>query len=201
MELEELDFSVTGRTVPRASPLGLRVVRSLGADDVPALAEAPKGPGPSRLEKIRETHHFAARLVAEGRPTGEVARATGYTVVRIGQLNADPMFQELVSYYKGQVEERYLNVHERLGAFGLAVVDELQSRLEERPETFTNRELKDTAEMILDRSVAPAKGGPKAQVAQGAGLTVNVSFAPVAPAATQCLPQGSATILPPQGRR
>lgn len=60
---------------------------------------------PPVIQRLREIHHQAARLVAAGKTPTEVALATGRTAKRIGDLCRDPAFQELVRYFETQIEE------------------------------------------------------------------------------------------------
>lgn len=164
----------------QAAPLAISVKRELTIADKEELEHpSPKGTEIQPLAKLRHTHHMAARLLAEGRPPGEVALVTGYSNSRISILQQDPAFAELVEYYRTQVTTAYVNVHERLAALGLATVDELQERLEADPESFKNRELMDLATMLLDRTVAPPKGakpGMSGGGGGGAGVKVTVNF-------------------------
>ena len=134
---------------PSAPPTFLRDIRH---EDLALLASPGAELAQSRpITRIRAQHHLAARLIAEGRKPVEVAAITGYTPARIQQLRNDPAFQELCSHYKGQVDARYLDVHARLALLGTMATEELQERLEEDPEAFSNEELRKLAETTLDR--------------------------------------------------
>lgn len=104
-----------------------------------------------QLQRIRHTHHLAARLLAEGRSNVEVADIVALSPVRICQLKNDPAFQELVEHYKTQVNAKYVNFHEKLAGLGMAFVDELAQRLEEEPDKFSNDEVMRALEKLLDR--------------------------------------------------
>jgi hypothetical protein len=101
--------------------------------------------------RIRTQHHLAAQLLASGKTATEVGAITGYTPVRINQLQKDPAFQELLAHYKKQTDAVYLSVHERLANLGITVTEEIQQRLEEDPESFSNEDLRKLAETTLDR--------------------------------------------------
>jgi len=101
--------------------------------------------------RIRHQHHLAAKLMADGKKPGEVSLITGYSTARLAQLEKDPSFAELLTHYKDQSTEKWLNVHERLSALGVTVTEELAERLEETPEDFSNEELRKLAETLLDR--------------------------------------------------
>lgn len=143
-----------GKRQAAGGPLSVAFSRELGEEDADALSAPPAlGTKPPTIARLRTNHHQLARLLAEGTPAVQASAITGYSPSRISILQKDPAFCELMAYYKGQVAEQYLNVHERLGALGLAVVDELQERLDDDPERFTNRELMSLAELALDRSL------------------------------------------------
>lgn len=128
-------------------------LREISEEDLPGiLTNAAPPPAARPMQRLRNTHHMAARCLAEGRKVLEVSEITGYTPTRIAQLQRDPTFAELVEHYKSQVETKWLNVHERLAALGIAVTEEIMERLEEAPEKFSNEELRRWAETTLDRS-------------------------------------------------
>lgn len=160
----------------KAMPLSMEFERELGPSDLPLILEPPpQGAFTPPLARIRNSHHMLARLLAEGKSGQEASLVTGYAPSRISILQNDPAFSELVVYYKGQVEAKYLDVHERLAMLGLSTLDELQARLEEDPDSFKNRELMELAEFALDRSVT--KDARKAGANAGAGAPiVQVTF-------------------------
>ena len=161
----------------RTVPLSIEVVRELNTGDLEVLANPPKqGITTTPLAKLRHTHHMLARLIAEGRPGVECSAITGYSQSRISILKHDPAFEELVEYYKGQAEAKYLDVHERLAGLGIDTIEELQDRLASEPEKFSARELMELAELTLDRSVAPPKGGAKANGGGGAPVAIAINF-------------------------
>jgi hypothetical protein len=83
----------------------------------------------------------------------------------------DPAFRELVDYYKAQVHHEYLDMHHRLGSLAATAVDILHERLEEKPSSFTNNELRQIVNDACDRSVAPSKGA-----GTSSGVNINVRF-------------------------
>lgn len=134
---------------PRAAP---SYAGDIEPEELPRILASPAPPPSERpLQRIRHSHHLAAKLIAEGRALVEVAGIVGLTPARIGQLRRDPAFAELEAFYKTQTDGKWLNVHERLAALGVSVTEEIQQRLEEDPEAFTNEELRRLAETTLDR--------------------------------------------------
>lgn len=87
-------------------------------------------------------------------------------------LQNDPAFKELVAYYKAQASQAYLNVHERVAALGLAALDEIQERLEEKPEDFSIPMLHKMAVDLMDRTVTKPNEPPKPT----AGVNLQVTF-------------------------
>lgn len=120
--------------------MSLEIIRPLRQVELGEL-EKPLGVKTPAVGKIRQSHHALARLMAEGRKGVEIAAITGYSQSRISILKGDPAFAELVQYYSGQVEGKFMDVHERLAALQGDAVQELHSRLDEEPEKVSNQEL------------------------------------------------------------
>lgn len=127
------------------------VVRALLAVDL-AKFEDGLGSRAKPIAKIRASHHSLAMALAKGASPMEASFSTGYSPSRISVLQSDPTFRELVGYYKAQVEEQMVDVVRRLATLSADAVDELQSRLDERPEDIDNKTLLSIAEMALDRT-------------------------------------------------
>jgi hypothetical protein len=176
-----LDEIVLGPARGRApARLELGPVRELTEADLVRLAASPhKGVTAPAVAKLRNTHHTLARLLADGVAPGKASLITGYSLSRISILQADPSFRELLEHYTAVKAEVYLDVHQRVGALALSMVDELQERLETVPETFTNKELREAATAMLDRSytrgAAPGAGGPSVP-----SITINFKSPPPA---------------------
>lgn len=90
-----------------AKPIRVLSVRPLTRDDLACLKE--KRIGPPKVQQYRDVHHRVARLVAAGLRDGDIARMTGYSPNRVNQFKADPAFMQLVSEYRGKVDEAYVN--------------------------------------------------------------------------------------------
>lgn len=146
--------------------------RELSIEDLGRLRDKAAPATVTPLAKVRSPHHFAARLIASGEKIVDVAAATGYTPARLQQLSADPMFQELVSHYKAQVEGKFMDVVERLKNLGLHSIEELQDRLDESPESFSPAELRQLAGFAFDR----AGYGPSATVKTENSQTLTVEL-------------------------
>lgn len=141
-----------GRRSTAATPV---VVRELTEADVKKLWTLQGGDlksEPRPVAKLKHAHHMLARLMASGVPAAECHLQTGYSISRQSILKGDPAFQELIAYYKTQIEEKFTLVHERLAALSMDVAAELQERLEVAPEGFSNNELNSLLQTALDRT-------------------------------------------------
>lgn len=81
-------------------------VRPLTREDMLVL-QKPR-PVQNRPKALRETHHRLARMVAAGLRVEEILNLTGYSYNRLLQLKQDPAFQELVTQYRGKVDEAWV---------------------------------------------------------------------------------------------
>ncbi len=185
--MDELDFlldhipSGRGR---KAKPLDISYVRDLGEGDLDLIMNPPPlGVEIKPRARMKNSHHQLARLLAEGRRPQECSAILGHAPSTISSLQGDPAFKELVSYYEAQVREVFLDVHQRLANLGMDVIEELQERVIEAPGDFSPKELREIAEMALDRSVAPPKAGAKGGPTGAGMVQLNVQFvAPSNPA-------------------
>lgn len=119
------------RTTGRAARLiTASVVRPLDSADV-ALLGAEKGSRPAPLKRLSERHHALARCLAGGMSEANAAITCGYVASRVSILKADPAFQELLSFYREDVEAKYLDMHGVLAGLSLDATMELRERLEE----------------------------------------------------------------------
>jgi len=157
---------------------GFAVVRELTEADIPLLLmpEALGSKTPA-VQKMRQSHHALARLLAEGRKGVECSAILGISQSRISILRQDPAFQELVEFYSKQKDEIYLDVHQRLAGLAVDTLEEIHERLGEDPDSFSNKELLMVAEMALDRSVAPPKKAESEAGGAGGGVpAISITF-------------------------
>lgn len=174
----------------------IEYLRDLTPADLEALrSPVVKGVGTPAIKQLRTSHHNLARLLAEGKKNAEVSAITGYSPSRISILQNDPSFRDLISYYKTQVQQQYLDAHSRLAVLGLDCAAELQRRLDEEPDKFTIGQLRETMETALDRSLTPqakAQGQPGGQ-----GVSVTVNFVRPEPKAIPVELEGEAIDITP----
>jgi len=152
MELSELLDSI-----PPARGRRTRLVaekrRDIVASDIEAMDSARPLEQVTPVQQLRHQHHLLARLLAEGKQITEAACITGYSIAYVSRLKTqDRAFRDLIDYYRSQVAEVFVDVHQRLAGLGLNTVEELQERLAEKPESFSNRELMELGELCMDRS-------------------------------------------------
>jgi hypothetical protein len=126
--------------------------RPISLEDLADVRPTSKHSSAQPLQRLRATHHACARYVAEGRKHTEVAALTGYSPTRISIFLQDPSFQALVAHYKEEIEGKWLNVHERFATLAVSMVEEVQHRLEEQPESLSTAELNDWVKTLADRS-------------------------------------------------
>lgn len=174
-----------------AAPLLMDVTRALESADLANLSASPKTSVPL-LQKLRATHHRQAQLLAQGLSVNEVAVIVGCTPQRLVQLQVDPTFTELVSYYQDQILSAMIEdsarLRDKIVDVGEMAVDELRDRLEDdtRRSKLPVGEIRKIAEFAMDRTVAPPKAAPAPQVAPAA-ITINFGTGlrpTAAPAAT-----------------
>lgn len=176
-DFDRLFANLPGRGRPAASALQLEAGRELGEADAQALADGAVGSVVSPLSRLRHSHHELARLIAGGASGVEASAITGKSQSWISTLRKDPAFAELVEYYRVQKDAVYMDVHARLAGLGTDAVNELQHRLDTDPDGLSTREVMDIAELALDRSVAPSKGGGSGGGAvAAASISFQVSF-------------------------
>lgn len=173
----------------RPAPITYGPPRQLSESDIASMWDHTGSgqKGVPRIKTLRYNHHLLAKAVASGKTLLECSNLCGLTVARISDLKNDPAFQELVSFYAEELNEVYVDVHQRMAALGTSVLEELQERFESEPEKFTKRELMDLFTTMADRSIPTAKGGPNPQqviaTGGGAGLALQINF--VSPATAE----------------
>jgi hypothetical protein len=120
-------FRVMGRA---SKPISAVQVRELDSVDIALLGEE-KGSRAAPLKRLSERHHALARCLASGMEPGDAAITCGYVTSRVSILQADPAFQELLAFYREDVQAKYLDMHGVLAGLSLDAAVELRERLEE----------------------------------------------------------------------
>lgn len=104
-------------------------VRPLDGADIALLGEE-KGSKAPPLKRLSERHHALARCLASGMEDSAAAVTCGYVLSRVSILKADPAFQELLAFYRADVNSKYLDMHGVLAGLSLDAAMELRERLE-----------------------------------------------------------------------
>lgn len=142
----------TVRTRGRAARrIAVEEVRELEEADLALLGEE-RGVKPHGIKKLRDRHHALARCLADGLTDAEASAVTGYDGSRISVLKGDPAFKELVEFYRANRDAQYVEMHEALAGLGRDAVLELRDRMEDEPEKFTNKELRELVTNLADRT-------------------------------------------------
>lgn len=182
--LRELALAL-GPKAPERVALDWRVVRTLEPQDLPEILKPLPVPSSAvgRLRELHSLHHMTAMMLAHGDAPQAVALASGYSTGYISTLKGDPMFQELVEYYRIQREQIFLDLAEREKNLGIRTLEELQRRLEEDPDGWTKKELMELYDRL--KPSAPRGGSAAPQLAPAVALQVNF----VTPRARRALPE------------
>lgn len=144
----------------------LTVERELTSADLFRLATEPDLPRAvvPGIKRLKPSHHAMARYIAAGKTYVETAHLVGATAQRIGDLDRhDPAFQELVAYYKEQIDEISVadaqRVQLKLLDAAETAVDEINDRLDDPKKRgeIPIGELRQVVQMGADRTVAPPK--------------------------------------------
>lgn len=154
------------------------VIRILRAPEDLHLLRETLPAARANLTQIRHSHHQLARLLSQGMSQNEASSITGYAPAYISVLKTDPSFSELITYYAAQQEMQHVDVLDRMRTLGLNTLEELQTRLETDPDSYSLRELMEQAELMLIKPmVATRSTMPIAAGGAGAhGVQVNVNF-------------------------
>lgn len=143
----------TGRRQGRpAREFTVELDREITVADLELLDTTPRNMTPTPLKKITDRHHALARLLASGMKDSDAAIVTGYSASRVSILKSSPAFQELYSLYQGDVRENHATILEHIAGVSRDVLLEIRDRIEDQPESFSNRELLAILTETMDRS-------------------------------------------------
>lgn len=162
IDLEELDIAPppghfgSGR---QPAQITAEFVRDLTVADLHQPAVRVQKPVP--LAKIRDSHHALARCLAACGSEQEASLITGYSLARISILKADPQFADLLEFYRSEAGDVVASLRERMTMLGLDIIQELQGRFEENPDSFSIGQLRELLKDLADRTGhAPQKSAP-----------------------------------------
>lgn len=149
MDLELETIRTVGRTTVECATV---FVREIEEPDLILLSlPRPSGQLPA-IKRLKERHHKLARLIAGGMAYADAAFAVDLGYHQVARLMMDPSFQELVGFYKLEVDRQYAGMHEKLAALGEDAVDEIRARLEEDGEKVPLTQLVEITKMAADRT-------------------------------------------------
>lgn len=158
-ELREMSQHLTLRMAPvrssvKVKPWQLEFAREIGPEELVLLHSVSKLPTNSKapLAKLRAPHHTLAQMLVEHNDVIVVSRVTGYSTARIRTLQADPAFDELVQFYAENKVHAEHDVQKSIAHVGMTATQILQERLEEEPESFSNKDLLALQTAQLDRT-------------------------------------------------
>lgn len=110
------------------------------------------GTGMNFLKRVRTSHHNLARALVSGLSQTEAAVQAGYSLSRTSILMRDPAFQELLAWYREQALNSTLDLTIRMNSVAADILDEIHERLEDDPEQFSPKDLRETFASLADRS-------------------------------------------------
>ena len=148
MELGLDIFRTTGRA---PKPVHAAVVRELEGGDLLLLGEE-KGVKASAIKRLSDRHHSLARALASGMAPGQAGLTCGYSNSRVSILIDDPTFKELLVFYRQDVHNEYLGLHEQLSGLAKDAAAEIADRLEEDPTSISIGQLLEITKMGADRT-------------------------------------------------
>ena len=148
MTAADLGLRLNGRgRAPLTAVAGTPLTETdLGRLQVERATKAPP------IKRLRERHHALARALSTGMPNSEAAILCGYSDSRVSILLSDDAFCNLVNHYTNRVEEKFLELPEKMNGLATDAVDELSHRLEEDSDKFSNSQLFEMAKIFADRT-------------------------------------------------
>ncbi len=152
--VERLDIRALAIARKSSDPKAWRIgsIRPMIKEDLAILVSSLTSPDPrAPLARISAPHHMLAKLLAEGKTAVEVSSITGYTPARIQTLKVDPAFSELIAHYETESIQTSADIHAQVTHVALTAKQLLMERLEDEPETFSNKDLMTLFNAGLDR--------------------------------------------------
>lgn len=106
---------------------------------------------PVTLKRLRDSHHAVAHALAHGLTPFQVSLQTGYAPSRISVLQRDPMFQELMEFYRRDAEVAAQEVEAQMLLVGKDVLQEMHERVLD-DEDIPLAVLNDVFKTVMDRA-------------------------------------------------
>jgi hypothetical protein len=89
-----------------AKPVTIVSMRTIAREDLPRLKTRDRSA--SIPQRLRESHHFVARLLALGLEQSAISLMTGFSVTRISQLAQAPAMIEQIALYVKEVQGKVI---------------------------------------------------------------------------------------------
>lgn len=147
-------------------------IRELSREDLGCLREKRDAPA---IAKLRDPHHALARFIASGLKINEAAERSGFSAARAYVLSIDPTFQDLVTFYRGQVNDAWLAAQDDFQRMAVGNMLKAERQLAEKLDKADEEgELLPTRDLIaIARDAADRFGYGK----KSTNVNVNVDFA------------------------
>jgi hypothetical protein len=132
-------------------------VEPLTSEDIAAYKKAmesgqPLGVQAVDIKALRHTHHRLAQMLAVGVDETVAAKLCNYSISRVSILKSDPAFAELLAHYSEEVHEEWADFVATAANLSMDFLQELQHRLDEKPEQFSVGALNEVLKTLADRT-------------------------------------------------
>ena len=137
-----------------ARDLRVEVVRPLTNEDIVQANQPGRAPLPTSgtVQRLRESHHALARILAMGESQTAAAAITGFATSTISRLLVDPTFAGLVEFYRKNMDLAAVDLQARLSSLNADFVQELQDRIQDAPEKMSDGFVLKAIETLSDRT-------------------------------------------------
>lgn len=151
--LNTLGLKVHGRKKKKVETgLDIGEVRELTSSEIANRNEENFKTKLPAIQRIRDSHHKVAQLLALNVRCCEISAITGFSPSYISNLQNDASVIELIAFYKGHAESEFNDVVSRLRMLNLEITAELLHRITEHPEELTIGALTELLKSTLDRT-------------------------------------------------
>ncbi len=149
LSLNSLGLKVNGK---KKTSLAVASERELTEFDIASRNATSLGTAPPPIQRIRDSHHKVAELLALGVRCCEISAITGFSPSYISNLQRDSSMIELIEFYKGHAQSEFADVVKRLKMINLEITSELLTRLADHPEELSVGSLVELLKATLDRT-------------------------------------------------
>lgn len=125
--------------------------RPITEGDLEELRSAPKAPAPER-KKLGYKHHALARTLASGQSERVAGMICGFAPSTVSILKGSPAFRDLMKFYATEDGKGFDAVRSQMLGVGQQLIEEIERRVTEDPESIHIKDLRETATLLLDRA-------------------------------------------------